>query len=109
MPGKGRPFKKGQSGNPKGRPKGSVGGRQLFLQMIDRVLAEDTTLTGAEDALRKMATKHPWAFYGKLARWGLLPKEFVLTHTTDEKMPLRIEIVQGKPEREGGDDGADNA
>jgi hypothetical protein len=45
-------FKAGASGNPRGRPKGTVGGRVQALAGLDRLLA-GTGLTGVDRAVRE--------------------------------------------------------
>lgn len=53
-------FKPGQSGNPKGRPKGiknkSSNGRRLLLQTIDAVLCEPEVQDAVADAVREILT-----------------------------------------------------
>jgi Family of unknown function (DUF5681) len=67
-----RPWKKGRSGNPAGRP---IGSRQKIAEYIIRDIAADWQVNGVA-ALAELA-KTDVAAYCKLAA-GLIPKEFNL-------------------------------
>ena len=71
-----KPWVKGQSGNPAGRP---VGSRQKIAEYIIRDIASDWQVNGAR-ALAELA-KTDVAAYCKLAA-GLIPKEFNLSVAT---------------------------
>lgn len=69
-------FRPGLSGNPAGRPKGSVSGRTKALTALDHLMGEDESLElirrALEDALRN---KPLWFFVNIIM--PLLPKEAV--------------------------------
>jgi hypothetical protein len=67
-------FKKGMSGNPKGRPKGTGGGRSQALFMIDALIAKKKNMTAIAGALERDLHKDPVGFF-KTIVMPLLPKE----------------------------------
>ena len=71
-PVRGRPFKKGQSGNPKGRPKGS---RNRLTDSVLKKIAEDFAANG-DDVLKRVRTEEP-ALYLKFII-SLLPRELIM-------------------------------
>ena len=56
-------FRPGESGNPLGRPKGSVGGRAKALALLDSIVAEDDVQNAIGTAIRKEAMEHPIRFF----------------------------------------------
>ena len=85
--GPGKPFKPGQSGNPKGRPKGS---RHRLSEAFVAALCEDFETHGAK-VIRHVREKDP-STYVRVAA-SLLPKEFKIEQTsdlTDEQLDARI-------------------
>ena len=82
-------FKKGKSGNPSGgakakggRPKGSVGGRMLALQLLDGILGRRVSKRTLNAALAKELKEHPLAFF-KTIIMPLLPKESKVSVAND--------------------------
>ena len=67
-------FKPGQSGNPKGKPKGTQGGRMQALGALDRIIAKEDNLRRIEDALEEALQKRPLWFFTNIIM-PLLPKE----------------------------------
>src|SRR5260370_39621025 len=67
----GRPFPPGQSGNPKGRPKGS---RHGLSELALRALCADFEAHGAA-AIERCRSEHPDVYVRVVA--GLLPKQTV--------------------------------
>ncbi len=72
------PFKAGECGNRKGRPKGSGGGRMLALAGLDNMLAQAADREFLVKALRKEMRKNPIQFF-KSVIMPLLPKEASLS------------------------------
>ncbi len=91
MASRGRPFKKGQSGNPAGRPK-------AHSEFIEKIRAENAEQ--AREMLSKAAKSgESWAVQLVLAyAWGK-PSEakFDLTQVRDEE--LTAEILRRRPQR----------
>ena len=56
-------FQPGVSGNPRGRPKGSLGGRARALQVLDQLLAESESLDALRDAWRQELARDPLGFW----------------------------------------------
>ena len=71
-PVRGRPFKKGQSGNPKGRPKGS---RNRLTDSVLRKIAADFATNG-DEVLERVRKEEP-AMYLKFII-SLLPRELIM-------------------------------
>ena len=65
---------KGFSLNPKGRPKGGVGGRCRALGLLDGILSEAECEKSLEKALREALLKRPLWFFVNIVM-PLLPKE----------------------------------
>lgn len=70
-------FTKGQSGNPAGRPKGSVGGRHALLMELDAVAAEPEVKARFIEALREAFLKEPLTTFRTFIA-PLLPKSIEL-------------------------------
>lgn len=76
--GRGKPFVKGQSGNPAGRP---IGSRQRLSEGFIDALSEDFDRHG-KDTIRKMRTQNPAAYVRVVAE--LVPKDVNLKHTASD-------------------------
>ena len=66
-------FQPGISGNPKGRPKGSGGGRAEALAILDRILAKASNQRKLEDALQGELDANAATFFRTLVV-PLLPR-----------------------------------
>lgn len=82
-----------------GRPKGSVSGRTLALNMLDRVLAEESTQERLADALRKYFEADPVRFFRQIIM-PLLPSEAVHKIQQEAKTVRWISIVDSLKMRE---------
>jgi hypothetical protein len=67
-------FVAGKSGNPRGRPKGSYGGRIQALALLDRIMAQSQRKRKLEAAMITEFEKNPMLFF-KSVIMPLLPKE----------------------------------
>ena len=71
-------FESGQSGNPKGRPKGSYGGRIMALASLDKLLARRKNQRALIRALEADLQANPVRFF-KSVIMPLLPREAKLS------------------------------
>jgi hypothetical protein len=89
-------FKPGQSGNPKGRPKGS---KNKLSEAFLAALADDFNEHGAA-AIEKMREIDPSGYVRTCA--GLVPKELLvgkvddLSELSDEELDRRLAVAQGR-------------
>ena len=67
-------FKPGQSGNPGGKVKGTVGGRMKALGALDRMMGKEENIALLETALEETFRKKPVWFFVNIVM-PLLPKE----------------------------------
>ena len=82
------PFKPGQSGNVRGRPKGSIGGRMVALGVLDRLLATTKNKRKIAEALQADIDANPIKFF-KTVIMPLLPKEAKLAVQGDNVIEWR--------------------
>ena len=80
-------FQPGQSGNPKGRPKGA---RNKISQQAQDMLAKLTSGEEAFDSLKKLRDEKPEVFWRAVI--GLLPKQVEVGAQVDGN--ITVEIVQ---------------
>ncbi len=75
-------FKPGISGNPRGRPKGSCGGRMQALAVLDKLLAGKKTRKALHYALEVEFEKSPINFFKSIVM-PLLPRDAKLDSNHD--------------------------
>ncbi|MGE4489191.1 MAG: DUF5681 domain-containing protein [Kiritimatiellales bacterium] len=75
-------FQPGQSGNPGGRPKGTVSGRMQALSELDALLKEKGCLETLRDGLAESLERDPVWFFRRIIM-PLLPKEATLQIDND--------------------------
>lgn len=94
-------FKQGESGNPRGRPRGTVGGRTLALLTLDKILARASNQSRLAKALEKEFRKDPVRFF-KTVIMPLLPKEAKLSVDNDGIIQWRSLIGNQNAAPSGG-------
>ena len=67
-------YKPGQSGNPRGRPKGSYGGRIMALASLDKLVGQKRNQRRLMLELQRLFDKDPVVFFRTMVM-PLLPKE----------------------------------
>lgn len=75
-------FEVGKSGNPRGRPKGSYGGRIQALAGLDALLTKKKNQRALIDALEKELQANPVRFF-RTVIMPLLPRESKLSFDHD--------------------------
>ena len=80
-------FKAGQSGNPRGRPKGA---HNKITRQAEDMLAELTKGPNAKASLKKLRDENPAAFWRIVV--SLLPKQLDVDAQVDGS--ITVEIVQ---------------
>ena len=70
-------FPPGTSGNPNGRPKGSVSGRKRLLQELDKICEDPELLEAFGKDLKKKAKENPVGFLLKVIL-PFMPKELIV-------------------------------
>ena len=100
-------FTPGQSGNPTGRPRGSVGGRMRALQTLDRLVAGHRNQKALRAAMQKEFQADPMRFF-KTVIMPLLPREARLDVERDGIVEWRSLLEagtggSGERERECGE------
>ena len=71
------PWKPGQSGNPAGRPKGALSGRQQAVSLLDSIFAEPDVKAAIQKGLREYFLKKPVQAFRRLVL-PLLPRQMKL-------------------------------
>ena len=71
------PWKPGQSGNPAGRPKGALSGRQQAVSLLDSILAEPDVKAAIQKGLREYFLKKPVQAFRRLVL-PLIPRQMKL-------------------------------
>jgi hypothetical protein len=95
--GPGRPFLKGQSGNPKGRPPGTKNKLcESFIDACFRKWAE-----GGDAALDTMMREDPVAFCQMIAK--LVPKEYQMTPDTADSFAKVWEFIGAQQDKAADD------
>ncbi len=67
-------FRPGQSGNPSGRPPGTVGGRVRALQVLDQISGDEENVKLLAAAFETAFRKNPLGFFQRVMK-DLIPKE----------------------------------
>lgn len=103
----------GVSGNPKGRPKGTVGGRHKALIELDKFLAEAETIEALHEGWRKGVKANPLGFWVKVVV-PLLPKNIALDIMGGEEAVRGVyravvEVLSDERGGNGGGNGDDPA
>ena len=93
------PFKPGQCGNPKGRPKGSGHGRATALAQLDTMLALNKNRKHFVDTMQKKFTHDPYDFFRRIIM-PLLPKESKVAMSSDGIVEWKS-LVEAFPEVKG--------
>lgn len=99
MPNEGnlKPFKKGTSGNPKGKPKGAKSFKTIYRELMETSISQKNPLTGKPETMHmkdwialRLATK---AFNGDLKAYELLSKDLQETGVDDANKIIGFKFV----------------
>jgi hypothetical protein len=88
-------FEAGTSGNPRGRPKGSYGGRIQALAELDRMMGRGTNRRLLARVLQEEFRKDPMGFFRSVIM-PLLPKESKVALDHDGVIQWRS-LISGEP------------
>jgi len=89
-------YQAGESGNPNGRPKGSIGGRMQALHALDKLLARRKTQATLIRALDDEFKKNPIGFFRTIIM-PLLPREAKLSLEHDGVLEWKSLIGPSEP------------
>lgn len=96
-------FKPGQSGNPGGRPRGSIGGRARSLQILDEITSKEENQQLLAAKMEEAFRRNPMAFFQKVMV-GVMPKEslnrIITEPTTKQWGSLRDMMEQDSQDRQ---------
>jgi hypothetical protein len=93
------PFKPGQCGNPKGRPKGSGHGRALALAELDAMLSIKKNRRLLVATMQEKFREDPYGFFRRIIM-PLLPKESKVAMSSDGIVEWKS-LVEAFPEVKG--------
>jgi len=82
-------FQPGQSGNPAGKPKGTVSGRTQLVKALDRMLKDEANQQALLNGLEASLQKDPVWFFRRIVM-PLLPKEATLNVEHDGVIEWRL-------------------
>ena len=99
-------FEAGRSGNPRGRPKGSYGGRIQALATLDRMMGKKRCQKELEKALEAYFMADPVTFF-KTIIMPLLPKESKLQLDKEDGV-IRWQSLLGPGDSKGTGKTTDN-
>ena len=91
-----KPWRPGQSGNPAGKPKGTLHGRARALKLLDTVLEEPKTLERLRDALSAYILRDPVRAFRALIM-PLIPREARLEVDNEPRQIVWRSLVDPAP------------
>ena len=94
----GRPFKKGQSGNPGGRPKGSISLTTILREKLSEGDGERAKQLVEELLLRAGEKSDPLMKEILDRTEGKVPQATDITSNGESIQPVLVEIINAKPE-----------
>ena len=92
-----RPWKPGQSGNPAGKPKGTLHGRARALKLLDEILAEPQTVERMRIALTAYILRDPVRAFRVLVM-PLLPREARFDVNNEPRRVIWQSFLDAEPE-----------
>jgi hypothetical protein len=91
-----KPWRPGQSGNPAGKPKGTLHGRARALKLLDSVLEEPKTLERLREALLAYILRDPVRAFRVLIM-PLIPREARLEVDNEPRQIIWRSLVSAAP------------